>query len=392
MTAYEWPLMKDTLTWCDRWKLAKFVMTSDKFTQGPKVEEFEREWSKWLGVNRSLFVTSGSTANFLLLDAVKEVYFKNKKKVKVLVPACTWVTNINPVFQLGMEPIFCDINLYDYSFDLENAAAIARKHKIDIVFTTHLLGLPANTYALRSIFPNAIMLEDVCESHGAKDNMGFKVGSQSTGSTFSFYFGHHMSTVEGGMVCTNNFELYTRMKLKRSHGMSRVLANPQVFNDLYPDIDPQFLFVTAGYNFRNTELGAVLGLSQLKKLDWFIAKRQKNFSKFQDIMFRFGSNKFHLPCDGYAEEGNSSFCFPLIAKTPLIKDALIRRLKVNFIEYRPVVGGNLLRQPYMSGYKISSKTGPYNVDIVHENGVYIGNNQFVGDKELQKLEDIIRSL
>ena len=392
MIGYDWPLMKDTLTWSDRFKLAKFVMTADRFTQGKKVEQFEEAWSKWLGVDHSLFVTSGSTANFLLLDAVKEMYFKDKKKIKVLVPACTWVTNINPVMQLGMEPVFCDINLDNYSFDLENAAAIAKKHKIDIVFTTHLLGLPANTYALRSIFPNAIMLEDVCESHGAKDILGCKAGSNTTGSTFSFYFGHHMSTVEGGMVCTNNVDLYNLMRMKRSHGMSRVSVVPEDYAAAHPEIDSQFLFVTAGYNFRNTELGAVLGLSQLKKLDGFIEQRQKNFRRYIDIMWRFGSVKFYVPCDGYAEEGNSSFCFPLIAKTPLIKDALLRRLKNNFIEYRPVVGGNLLRQPYMTGYNISCKEGPYNADIVHENGIYIGNNQFVGDREMNILDDIIRSL
>ena len=392
MTEYNWPLMKDTLTWRDRWDLAKFVMTTDKFTQGKKVEEFEKAWSKWLGVKHSLFVTSGSTANFLLLDAIKEMHFKGKKKIKVLVPACTWVTNINPVMQLGMEPIFCDINLYDYSFDLENAEAIAKKHKIDIVFITHLLGLPAPIHALRGIFPKAIFLEDVCESHGARDVLDYKVGSKSNGSTFSFYFGHHMSTIEGGMVCTNNTQLYTLMKMKRSHGMSRVVENPQIFSDLFPDIDPQFLFMTAGYNFRNTELGAVLGLSQLKKLDGFIEKRKSNYNKFIEMMKIYGDDKFYIPGEGFAEEGNSSFCFPLIAKTPLVKDALLRRLRQNFIEYRPVVGGNLLRQPYMSRHGISGKEPKYNVDIVHENGIYIGNNQFVGDKELKLLEDIIRSM
>lgn len=389
MIGYDWPLMKDTLTWSDRWKLAKFVMTSSQFTQGKKVQQFEKAWSDWLGVDYSLFVTSGSTANFLLLDAVKEMYFKDKKKVKVLVPACTWVTNINPVIQLGMEPIFCDINLFDYSFDLSTAAQIAQKHKIDIVFTTHLLGLPANLHGLRSIFPKAIMLEDVCESHGARDYQNYKVGSKSNGSTFSFYFGHHMSTIEGGMVCTNNKGLYDLMRMKRSHGMSRVSMIPEAYAAAHPEIDPQFLFVTAGYNFRNTELGAVLGLSQLKKLDGFIAQRQKNFRKYIDIMHRFGRDKFYLPCDGYAEEGNSSFCFPFIAKDKYTRDQLIRRFKVNFIEYRPIVGGNLLRQPYLAEY--NTVKCPY-ADILHENGVYIGNNQFVGDKELTMLEDIIRSL
>lgn len=389
MTNYSWPLMKDTLTWCDRWKLAKFVMTASRFTQGEKVEEFERAWSEWLGVEHSLFVTSGSTANFLLLDAVKEMYFKNKKKIKVLVPACTWVTNINPVFQLGMEPVFCDINLHNYSFDIADLMSIAKTEEIDVVFITHLLGLPANTALIKSIFPKAYILEDVCESHGAQDIRGKKCGSQSDGSTFSFYYGHHMSTIEGGMVCTNDVGLYTLMKMKRSHGMSRVVEKPQVFNDLFPDIDPQFLFMTAGYNFRNTELGAVLGLSQLKKLDKFIDIRRRNYDRYKDIMYDH-QDKFHWS-DYY--DGNSSFCFPLIAKTGLIKDKLLRRLKINHIEYRPVVGGNLLRQPYMSGHKINAPTKKQlNVDIVHENGIYIGNNQFVGDKELDLLENIIRSL
>lgn len=392
MTAYKWPLMKDTLTLSDRWNLAKFVMLSSQLTQGKKVEEFEKAWSKWLNVNHSLFVTSGSTANFLLLDAVKEHFFKDKKKIKVLVPACTWVTNINPVMQLGMEPIFCDINLYDYSYDLENAYQISKKHKIDIVFTTHLLGLPANTYQLNMIFPKAIMLDDVCESHGARDMMGHKIGSISTGSTFSFYFGHHMSTVEGGMISTNNIDLYNLMRMKRSHGMSRVSIVPEDYAAAYPDIDPQFLFVTAGYNFRNTELGAVLGLSQLKRLDDFITQRKSNYSKFIDIMRVYAQDKFYLPGEGFAEEGNSSFCFPFIARDKYTKEQLIRRFKNRFIEYRPIVGGNLLRQPYMQGHEIACKKTPYNVDIVHENGVYIGNNQFVGDKELTMLEDIIRSL
>lgn len=392
MTEYSWPLMKDTLTWSDRFKLAKFVMTTDKFTQGKKVEEFEEEWSDWLGVNSSLFVTSGSTANFLMLDAVRERFFKDKKKIKVLLPACTWVTNINPVMQLGMTPVFCDINLYDYSFDLQNASAIAKRHEIDIIFVTHLLGLPANTHQLQTIFPNAILLEDVCESHGAKDIMGNKVGSKSTASSFSFYFGHHMSTVEGGMISTNDPLLYDLMKMKRSHGMSRVSLKPKMYSNKHPDIDPQFLFVTSGYNFRNTELGAVLGLSQLPKLDGFIKQRRKNYAQFIEIMKQHGSHNFHVPGNGFAEEGNSSFCFPLIAQDNFTKDQLLRRLKTNFIEYRPVVGGNLLRQPYMTGYKIACKRGPYNVDIVHEKGIYIGNNQFVGDKELKTLENIIRSL
>lgn len=388
MTGYKWPLMKNTLTFGDRWNLAKFVMTTDRFTQGKKVEEFENAWSNWLGAKHSLFVTSGSTANFLLLDAVRDFYFKNKKDVKVLLPACTWVTNINPVIQLGMTPVFCDINLENYSFDVENMMSIAKKHEIDIVFTTHLLGLPANKRQIQSIFPNAILLDDVCESHGTFDEWEeTKIGANSEGATFSFYFGHHMSTVEGGMISTNNMELYDFMRMKRSHGMSRVSMDPQSYITLNPDIDPQFLFVTAGYNFRNTELGAVLGLSQLKKLDEFIRIRRKNYYRYQEIMEK--TDLFHVPLN---DDCNSSFCFPFIAKKKVTKEILIDILSYAGVEYRPIVGGNLLRQPYMKGHKIACKKAPYNVDVLHENGIYIGNNQFVGDKEMDLLEKSIGEL
>jgi CDP-6-deoxy-D-xylo-4-hexulose-3-dehydrase len=176
--------------------------------------------------------------------------------------------------------------------------------------------------------------------------------------------------------------------LKRSHGLARVSNHFDEYAAKHPDIEKSFLFVTDGYNFRNTEIAAVLGLSQLKKLDHFIGIRRKRYRRFIDICYgcdKIYKVKYH--------SGNSSFCFPLIAKTGLIKDKLLRRLKINHIEYRPVVGGNLLRQPYMSGHKINAPTKKQlNVDIVHENGIYIGNNQFVGKKELDLLEHIIGDL
>lgn len=168
--------------------------------------------------------------------------------------------------------------------------------------------------------------------------------------------------------------------------MSRHAArgNARQYAKRYPDIDPQFLFVTAGYNFRNTELAAVLGLSQLERLDDFIEKRRDNFYKFMDILIR--SHKFHDP---RVVDGNSSFCFPLIAKERKTKNKLIHKLIGNRIEYRPVVGGNLLRQPYLNHYYTDEFP---NADIIHENGIYIGNNQFVGKKELDLIEKIIGEL
>jgi len=386
MSEYKWPLMKNTLSFMDRVKLAKFVLTSDKFTQGAKVKQFEDEWSNWLGCKHSLFVTSGSTANFLLVAAVMEKYGL-KPEDKVVVPACTWVTNINPIFQLGLTPIFCDINLGNYSFDVNNLRAISEQHPdIKMVFVTHLLGIPADVETYKQILPNAIFIDDVCESHGCTSRDGSKVGSDSLGATFSFYFGHHMSTIEGGMISTNDSELYDLMKLKRSHGLARVSDRFEHYQQQNPEIEKSFLFVTDGYNFRNTELAAVLGLSQLKRLDKFIEIRRDNYFNFLSVV-RKNENFYSLQLS----LGNSCFCFPFICKTKEIKNKLIELLEIHNIEYRPVVGGNLLRQPYLNCV-IEGKQETLNADIIHENGIYIGNSQFVTKKDLASLENILQMI
>lgn len=171
--ALRWPLMGETITWADRLKMAKFVLTTKKFTNGEKVKQFESEWNSWLGSKHSLYVSSGSTANFLLIAAVKELYGL-KSGDKVLLPACTWMTNVAPIIQLGLTPIFCDVNITDFSFDLDKAKLIAQSHDIKLIFVTHLLGFSANNEGLKEIFPNALMLDDICESHGCTDNNGFK--------------------------------------------------------------------------------------------------------------------------------------------------------------------------------------------------------------------------
>lgn len=390
MSDYKWPLMKNSISLWDRFQLAKFVLTTDKFTQGKNVEQFEKEWSKWLGCKYSLFVTSGSTANFLLVSSIIEKCGL-KKGDKVLVPSCTWVTNINPIIQLGLTPIFCDVNLENYSFDLDNLKTISELHPdIKLVFVTHLLGIPAEIEEYKKILPNALFIDDVCESHGCLDTSGNKIGKTSLGATFSFYFGHHMSTVEGGMISTDDWELYDLMKMKRSHGLARVSDQFNYYKNKNPEIEQSFLFVSDGYNFRNTEFGAVLGLSQLKRLDKFIANRDRAYARFVEIMSSQKNRDNFYPI--VYNEGNSCFCFPFICRTKEIKARLISLLNKYKIEYRPVVGGNLLRQPYLKGYSISGKTENLNVDILHKNGIYIGNNQFVSNKDMNLLEKILGEL
>ena len=380
--------MKNNITLSDRLKLAKFVLTSDRFTNGKKVREFESKWNDWLGSKYSLYVSSGSTANYLLLSAVKELYGL-KDGDKVLVPACTWVTNVGPVIQLAFTPIFCDINLDNFSFCEQDLEHISKIHSdIKLIFVTHLIGFSANIKKYKELFPNALILDDVCESHGCKLPNGYRTGSDSLGATFSFYFGHHISTIEGGMISTNNYELYDLMKIKRSHGLARESTRYAEYVKQYPDISNQFLFVTDGYNFRNHELGAVLGLSQLKRLDLYIQKRNENYKKFVELISTHTSN-FYVPL---VPQTCSNFCFPLICRTKELAD----RLKVIFdevgIEHRPIISGNLLKQPFLSGHKITTQKDNLNVDYIHNNGIYLGNNQFIGDEELNLLKSILERL
>ena len=379
-----WPLMGETITFTDRLKMAHFALTAKKFTFGEKVEQFENEWSKWLGAKHSLYVSSGSTANFLLVAAVKELYgLKNGDKV--LLPACTWMTNVAPIIQLGLEPVFCDINLYNFSFDLNEARHIAAVHDIKMVFTTHLLGFSADNESLKKIFPRALFLDDVCESHGCTDLIGNRRGSNSLGATFSFYFGHHMSTVEGGMVSTNNTDLYDLMLMKRSHGMARASTRFDDYAKAYPNIDKKFLFVTDGYNFRNHEICAVLGLSQLKRLNKMIEIRRKNHELFTQIIDSCPTLFYNIKNPAT----NSSFCLPFICKSAEIMKAMKEVFDKHGIEYRPVVAGNLLTQPFLKDYKIDTKRTVTNADIINNQGVYIGNNHFVTKKDMAYLNQVV---
>ena len=375
-----WPLMEETITLKDRLKMAAFILTSSRLTNGPKVRQFENEWSSWLGVKHSLYVSSGSTANTLLVSSVKELYGL-KDGDKVLVPACTWVTNICPIIQAGLEPIFCDINLKNYSFDEEELKYVAEQHPdIKAVFITHLIGLSSDVEKVKEIFPNALILEDVCESHGVEGPKN-KRGIDGVGSTFSFYFGHHITTIEGGFVCTNNTELYELMRMKRSHGMARE-ASPELFKKYVeenPEIDPAFLFMTEGFNLRNHEVCAVLGLSQLKKLDKNISIRRDNYSYWWTHLSDW---KYYIP---EYQGGNSSFSFPIIAKDPLVTEELKQTFKKEGIEYRPIISGNLLRHPAFKRFSLCTQRENPNVCLLHENGLYVGNSQFVTKEKIDRL-------
>jgi len=378
-----WKLQENILEQSDKDKLSDFINSTDRFTQFNMVKQFEKEWSKWQGCKYSVFVNSGSSADLVMLDGVKE-YYQIPDESEVIVPAATWTTNITSVIQTKLKPVFVDINLNDLSFNYD-AVEKAVTSRTKIILITHLIGLPANITKIKHIAEkhNLIVLEDCCESHGAVYE-GKKIGNHGIAGTFSFYWGHHMTTIEGGMLCTDIEELNDLFILKRSHGLARELdpSKHDFYKNKYPDIDFNFLFLTHGYNFRNTELHATIGIEQLKHLDRYISIRNSNFEKFINIVSLI-KDKIYIS----NFEGISSFCLPFIFKDKNDKDLLQSKFHDNQIETRPIISGNLLRQPCFKKY------GNYadfpNAEILHQNGFYIGNNQFVNDDRLNKLKGIL---
>lgn len=390
MNNHKWPLMNNAITFLDKMKMISFIISTNKFTNGPKVKQFEKEWSEWLGCKASLFVSSGSTANYLLISAIKEKYKLNDND-KVLVPSCTWMTSVAPIFQNNLKPIFIDISLEDYCINLDDLKLVKKNHPdIKLVFTTHLLGFHSNIDKIKEIFPNALIAEDCCEAHGVRDSNNNKISPHSIGSTFSFYFGHHMTTIEGGFVSTNDLELYDLMKMKRSHGLAREASfeTYEKYKSEYPNIVPTFLFVTDGYNFRNNEISAVLGIQQLKRLDKIINKRNSNYKKFHSIISRF-EDLLYIPKQ---DDKMSSFTLPFVCRNVKIYNSLLHKFQKYGIEFRPLVAGNLLKQPFLKNYNFGYYKSNYNADIVHNLGLYIGNSQFVNNKKIVEIENILKEV
>ena len=379
-----WKLQENILDQNDFEALMNFIKKTERFTQFTKVREFETEFAKWQGCKYCVYVNSGSSANLLLINAWKTLKGWSSED-EIIVPAVTWSTNIAPVMQNNLIPVFVDVNLNDLSFDYEQLKnSITPKTKA--IFITHLIGFPADINEIKKIIGgrDIMILEDCCESQGARIG-DIKVGNFGAGSTFSFYWGHHMTTVEGGMICTDNEELYKMLLLKRSHGLAREL--PEEYHEeikrIYPDIDFKFLFLTDGFNVRNTELHAAIGLTQLKKIGSFIRKRNENYKLFLDI------------CSNYDDlilikrEEMSAFALPFIFKDKQRKEEFQKFITENGIESRPLISGNILRQPFLKKYY--NPTRFKNADFLHTNAFYIGNNQFVNKDRLKLLDSLMEN-
>ena len=386
-------LMENNITKNDLKVLVSFLKTSPVLTQSKKVREFEKKWSKWLGIKYSIFVNSGSSANLLTISVLKYLR-KNKNKNEIIVPALTWSSDINSIIFNGFKPVFVDIDLANLSMDIDKVAKKINKKTL-AVFVTHAQGFNGINQKLLNLLKkkDVFLIEDVCESHGSMFK-GKKLGTFGEISNFSFYYAHHLTTIEGGMICTNNAAIYNIIRSLRSHGLVRELGNQKLENQYkkkYKLLSPDFIFLYPGYNLRNNEIGAVLGINQLKRLNKNIKLRNRNF------LFFLKNLNFEKYYTNYNTNGISNYALPIILNNPTLKkrDRLEKILKKKKIEFKRENkrGGNQIRQPYIKKFtkKINFKDFK-NVELVHHYGYYIGNYPELSLNKIKKICNILNSL
>jgi len=389
--ARKFPLMRNNILRTDLDKVIEHLQQNDPIlTNGPHCAAFEQEWSEWLGVRYSVFVNSGASANLLSMALLK---LRHPEGGEVIVPPLTWISDVASVLQNGFKPVFADIDQRTLAMHpdrvREKLSPLTRA-----VFLTHCQGFDGlDDELLAELAAREIpLIEDVCESHGATHN-GRKLGSFGWISNFSFYYAHHMSTIEGGIVSTDDPELYQTLRMFRSHGMVRE-ANDAAFKEdwirRHPDLNPDFIFAFPSYNVRSTELNAVLGRAQLPRLDANNRLRTRNLEAF---LAGLDEKKFRTD---FAVEGSSNYAFTLVIRDadPDYRDRVQAAMREAKVEHRRGTsgGGNELRQPYLRRlYPEEYKKYPQ-VDHVHFYGYYIGNYPSLPLPRINELTAFLNSI
>jgi len=377
-------LVKDTINFDDVSNLIEWLKTNPRLTKGNLTLEFEKKWSEWLGVKYSVFVNSGSSAN--LAGIYSLILSQRMRNKKIIVPAVSWVTTVTPAIQLGLEPIMCDCDEDNLGLDINHLRQIIKDENPSAIILVHVLGIPNHLNEIVTLCEenDILLIEDTCESIGSMyDNK--KLGTFGNLSTFSFYFGHHMSTIEGGMISTNDEDLYHILLSIRSHGWDRDL--PQEKQDelrqkySINNFRALYTFYYPGFNLRATDLQAFIGLGQLEKLDMIVENRNKNFLRYK--------NEIKNPEWNVQEpEGSfvSNFSFPIITKNI---GKLVEELTNNDIECRPLICGSINEHPFW--YERYGSSDLPKSKRVHEYGLYLPNNHEMTEEELNKVIEIVNN-
>lgn len=374
-------------------KLVNFIQKADMLSFGPECDKFEKSFAKWQGRKHCIFVNSGSSANLAVIQALLNLG-KIKRGDKVGVSTLTWSTNVMPLIELGLQVVPIDVEIDTLNVSSAQLRKTLRRHEIRMLFITNLLGFCDDIDEIRKICDEEkiLLVEDNCESLGTVYK-GKKLGNYGLASTFSFYVGHHMSTIEGGAICTDNEELATMMRLVRAHGWDRNLAEKhqqkirskhKVNSTFYS----RYTFYDLGYNLRPTEINGFIGNTQIPYLDEIIETRKNTFLEIAAAIYSQTDRFYPVRYDHI--DFVSNFAIPIICKSKKIRDELVNKCDGK-IELRPVVGGDMTKQPFFGKYEKKFKLKDSNASLIHEQGLYFGNNPELTQAEKKKIISIFTS-
>lgn len=376
-------------TWDDKeLEAIQSVIDKDIYTMGNSVAEFEKQFGEFIDKKYVVMVSSGSAANLIATAAL--FYTKNpmlKKGDEVIVPAVSWSTTYFPLQQYGLKLKFVDIDLETLNYDLD-ALSLAITDNTKMIMVVNLLGNPNDFDAINKLIKdkNIFILEDNCESMGA-EYKGKQTGTFGVMGTFSTFFSHHMATMEGGFVVTDNEELYHILLSLRAHGWTRNLPQKNhVSNKSDNWFEESFRFVLPGYNVRPVEMSGAIGIEQLKKLPTFLKQRRENAKLFQELFSNHSDFIIQKDIDN-----SSWFGFSLIIKptSNLNRLEVVKKLTDAKIDCRPIVTGNFTKNEVMKYFDYEIHGELKNADYIHENGLFVGNHQICLKDEIRYLFNII---
>ena len=379
------PLVKNTISFEEIKCLQKWLDGNPRLTKGENTVSYEEEWSKKIGCKHSVFVNSGSSAILLSLYCLME-QGRLKRGDKVIVPAVSWSTDLSPVIQLGLNPILCDCNLNNLSIEIDSFKVIAEKLNPKALILVSVLGLVPEMDEIVNICSqnDIILIEDSCESLGSSYK-NKNLGSFGAMSCFSTYFGHHISTIEGGMICTNERKTYNLLKSLRSHGWDRDMDED--FKDeikkkyeVKDDFESLYKFYYCGFNFRSTDLQAFLGLGQIAKLENIITSRNDNYNLYNSLI----KNNFWKSPESSKDKYVSNFAYPVIHPE---RKSIIKDLMKNEVQTRPLICGSLGRQPFWT--RAFGESAFKNADLINDYGFYLPNNHEMNKDEIHFISNII---
>ena len=364
-----YPLAKETINSADINALIDWLKEYPQLTKGKYTVEFEQKWAKWVGTNYAVNVNSGSSANLLMVYSL--LILNRLKSKKVIVPSIGWSTTISPVIQLGLEPVMVDVDKNTYGFDLDETESLLKNNDIGAIFFVQQLGIPHYKDRLIGLCKKyeVPLLEDACAALGSSYEDGTKVGQIGDMSSFSFYFGHQLSTIEGGMINTDDEELYHTLLMLRSHGWGKDLPKKlykqkMVENNIDTFHEP-FTFLVPGFNVRSTDLQAFIGCRQVDKADWMVQRRTENhleYAKHLREHFEFQNWGNNTPC---------SISFAFLAKSGEHRKEIVTNLAKNGIETRIFSAGNIGIHPFWK-----ERYGEFNGKVankIHSCGLYLPN-------------------